>query len=304
MEWLHNHAAPPQGVVRQGKWRDDPDAEQAALFLAFRPLHRLMGLRMARLRVVTEHAIVDGVHCVKLERSLPRVIVDGSPVAEHVWVDPARDDVPILFEKTLRERSCGVSRSSIGHPTKVGWVPERWTCQYQIDTLIAHCTVTKLTVNEPLPPKTFQLDFPPGTLVFDEPSHGRSSSLSTESRAPPPPFDFIRSATMRHALDHLANFTIEPEPFGDAIGFASLVFQVPIEIDRAAFQLAGIDPKFEVHCDVQGLRAMEILRWISAQCPKPITLVEQNGKLVLKPLIGTSATSPGTPPRLPLKHAP
>ena len=309
LEWPHDPATPPLGVVRQATLRDDLDPEHAALFLAFRPFLRLMHLRAAWLHVVTEHAIVDGVHCVKLERGPPRDRVRNGAnywrsVAEHCWVDPARDDVPILFEKTVGGALMWSVAIQYRPSREVGWVPERWTCQYQLPLFEAHCTATKLSVNESLPPKTFHLEFPPGALVFDEPSHATFLVALDGSRAPPPPFDFIRSATIRRALDHLANNTIEPEPFSDAIGFVSLVFQVPIEIDLAAFQIAGIDPKFEVHCDVEGLRAMELLRWISAQCPKPIALVEQDGKLVLKPLIGAKATPTANPPRSSLKNAP
>jgi hypothetical protein len=306
LEWPHSAAAPPQGVMQQGKRRDGPDAEQAALFLAFRPLHRLMGLRIARLRVVTEHAIVDGVHCVKLERSLPELLGKKNVpvVGEHIWVDPARDDVPILFERTLRGSLMWNVAIQYRRSPEAGWVPEHWTCQYPLPTFEAHCTATKLSVNQSLPPKTFQLDFPPGALVFDEPSHTPFLVALDGSRVSPPPFDFIRSTTLRRALDHLANLTIEPEPFGDAIGIASLVFQVPIEIDHAAFQLAGIDPKFEVHCEVQGLSAMELLRWISAQFPKPLALIEQDGKLVFKPLAVAEKQSPANQPSSPLKNVP
>jgi hypothetical protein len=309
LEWPHDPAAPPLGVVRQATLRDDLDPEHAALFLAFRPFLRLMHLRAAWLHVVTEHAIVDGVHCVKLERGPPRDIVRNGAnywrsVAEHCWVDPARDDVPILFEKTVG----GTLQWSVAiqyRPSReVGWVPEHWTCQYQFPMFEAHCTATKLSVNESLPPKTFQLDFPPGTLVFDKVSHAPFLVAHDGSRSAAPPFDSVRSATFRRALDHLTDNTIEREAFSDAIGFVSLVFQVPIEIDHAAFQIAGIDPKFEVHCDVQGLSAMELLRWISAQCPKPIALVEHDGKLVFKPVSGAKASSPDSERRPGFKSAP
>jgi hypothetical protein len=260
-----------------------------------------MHLRAAWLHVVTEHAIVDGVHCVKLERGPPPTV--RWAVVEHCWVDPARDDVPILFEKTVG----GALQWSVAiqyRPSReVGWVPEQWTCQYQLPLFEAHCTATTLSVNESLPPKTFQLDFPPGTLVFDKLSHAPFLVAHDGSRSPAPPFDFVRSPKFQRALAGGANCTIDTEPFGDAISFISQVTAVPIEIDKAAFQSAGIDPNFEVHCDVERLTGMEILRWLAAQCPKPITLVEQNGKLVLKPLIVAKATSPGTP-RLPLKNAP
>jgi hypothetical protein len=309
LEWPHDPAAPPLGVVRQATLRDDLDPEHAALFLAFRPFLRLMHLRAAWLHVVTEHAIVDGVHCVKLERGPPRDLFrngarNWTSVAEHCWVDPARDDVPILFEKTVG----GALQWSVAiqyRPSReVGWVPERWTCQYQFPTFEAQCTATTLSVNDSLPPKTFQLDFPPGTLVLDKLSHAPFLVAHDGSRSPAPPFDFVRSPKFQRALAGGANCTIDTEPFGDAISFISQVTTVPIEIDKAAFRSAGIDPNFDVHCDIERLTGMEILRWLAAQCPKPIVVVERDGKLVLKPLVGAKANSPGTVPRLPLKNAP
>jgi hypothetical protein len=309
LEWPHDPAAPPLGVVRQETLRDDRDPEHAALFLAFRPLLPLMGLQGDRFRVVSEHAIVDGVHCVKIENGLPRDRVrngarNWTTVAEHCWVDPARDDVPILFEKTVGGALMWSVAIQYRPSREVGWVPEHWTCQYQFPMFEAHCTVTKLTVNEPLPPKTFQLEFPPGTLVFDKLSHAQFLVARDGSRSPAPPFDFVRSPTFRRTLSVGEPLAFDAVPFGEAVSFLTQVRKVPIEIDKAAFKAAAIDPNFEVHCDVVGLTGMEILRWLAAQCPKPIVLVERDGKLVFKPATAVKESSPGSDRRPGFKNVP
>ena len=262
-------------------------------------MHPLLGLKAYRFRVVTDRALVESVHCVKLERSLRR-----PGVLEHAWVDPDREDVPILFERILPRRRIWRVAIQYRPSPGIGWVPERWTCQNEADTPVLSCTATKLSVNESFPPKTFRLEFPPGTLVFDETSHAQFLIATNGSRAPAPQFDFIRSGGLRRALDVSPRYLLDPLPFSDWIGFVSHALNVPIEIDKAAFRLAAIDPNFEVHSDIEGLTAMELIRWMAAQSPKPIALFEQDGKLVLKPLIGAKATPTANPPRSSLKNTP
>ena len=190
------------------------------------------------------------------------------------------------------------------HPSHdLGWVPDRWTCQNRTELFVLQCTVTKLSVNESFPPKTFQLDFPPGTLLFDEALHAQLLIAAKGTRTPAP-IRFRALGVLQRALDVCPNVLTNAQPFADAIDFVTQDPKVPVEVDKTAFRLAGIDPNFEVHCDIEGLTAMELIRWMAAQCPQPIALVERDGKLILKPLIGAKVTSPDTSPRLPLKNAP
>jgi hypothetical protein len=302
LEWPYDPAAAPQGAVGKDTIQEVlNDLERTALALVFRP-SQLMDVQASQFRLVTEHAIVDGLHCVKLQRPQP-----GSALVEHCWVDPARDDVPILWEKTLRGelmwRVAIQYRLSRDH--NLGWVPDRWTCQDDGAQLhVLQCTVTKLSVNESFPPKTFQLDFPPGTLVFDERSHAQFVVATNGSRAPAPQFDFVHSGPLRRALDVRPNIDFGTQPFRKAIDFVKDL-KAPIEIDESAFRRAGIDPSFEVHCcDIEDLTATELLRWIAAQSPKPIALVERDGKLVLKPVTSAKETSPGSDRRTGFKSVP
>lgn len=300
LEWLREPTDAPQGAVRHDKSpRTLDDLECKALLVAFRPLHGSIGSQASQFRIVTQHAIVDGVHCVKLERLRP-----GDAAVEHCWVDSARDDLPLLWESTLHGSLWWRVAIQYRRSVESVWLPKHWTCHYQSLPLALECEVTKLAVNERLPEQIFRIDFPAGTLVFDE-TTGRQYLISADgSRTPARPFESVQSPRLRRVLEKPSDSLFDPLPLKEAVDFLSQHFQIPVSIDERAFRDAGISPNLEVQCDVAGFTVMEAIRWLTAQCPKPIALVEQNGKLVLKPLIGTSATSPGTPPRLPLKNAP
>ena len=120
----------------------------------------------------------------------------------------------------------------------------------------------------------------PGTLVFDQ-SVARAVRYRHEWFPGPRrlKFDFVHSGPLRGA--HwmcVPILTSGLQPFREAIDFVKDL-KAPIEIDKSAFRRAGIDPSFEVHCcDIEDLTATELLRWIAAQSPKPIALVERDGK--------------------------
>ncbi|HEX4071484.1 MAG TPA: hypothetical protein VHX68_09950 [Planctomycetaceae bacterium] len=294
LEWLHEPTDAPQGGVRQDTSRRTlDDIESKVPLLVFRPLHRLIGSQASQFRVVTQHAIVDGVHCVKLERSRT-----GTAAVEHCWVDPARDDLPLLWESTLhgslvwrvaiqyrRVRKYDLMQPEPPFP----WVPERWTCHYQSLPLALECQAsefdvrTELSVNQRLPEWMFQVDFPARTLLFDETTRRQYAISADGSRTPARPFESVPSPRFRRVLEKPSDSLFDPLPLKEAVDSLSRNIRIPLEIDERAFRDAGISPNVEVQCDVDGLTVLEKIRWLTAQCPKPITLVEQDGKLVLKP---------------------
>jgi hypothetical protein len=105
-------------------------------------------------------------------------------------------------------------------------------------------------------------------------------------------------------LEKPSDSLFDPQPLKEAVDFLSRNFQIPLEIDERAFQDAGINSNVEVQCDVDGLTVLEKIRWLTAQCPKPITLVERNEKLVLKPATGAKESSPGSDRRPGFKSVP
>jgi hypothetical protein len=309
LEWLHEPTDAPQGIVRQDKSRRTlGDPEFKVPLLVFRPLHALIGSQPSQFRVVTQHAIVDSVHCVKLERLRP-----GTAVVEHVWVDPARDDLPLLWESTLhgslwwrvaiqyrRVRTYDLMQPEPPAP----WVPERWTCHYQSLPLALECEATEFNVNVGVPEQIFQIDFPARTLVFDETTRRQYVISSEGSRTPARPFESVQFPRFRRVFEKPNDLLFDPQPLKQAVEFLSRNFQIPLEIDERAFRDAGISPNVEVQCDVDGLTVLEEIRWLTAQCPKPIALVERNGRLVLEPVTGAKVTSPGIRPSFPLKNVP
>ena len=116
---------PPEDLrPRATIWKDHYDHESTApllrvLLLGCRPGDwRATGRHPELFAVLTEHAIIDNVHCVKLEKSSRR-----NQLKETCWVDPGRDDVVIRWEIGDRARpdfgprsTINEARSMVGFP--------------------------------------------------------------------------------------------------------------------------------------------------------------------------------------------
>ena len=155
-----------------------------------------------------------------------------------------------------------------------------------------------------MPERIFQIDFPARTLVFDESTRRQYVISADKLRGRPRGLHAVQSPRFRRVLEKPSDSLFDPQPLKQAVDFLSRNFQIPVEIDERAFGEAGISPNVEVQCDVDGLTVLEEIRWLTAQCPKPITLIEQDGKLVLKPVSGAKASSPGSERRPGFKNAP
>jgi hypothetical protein len=287
LEWLHAPSDAPQGAILEDKETRGFDAfECDAPLFTLRALHPLIGWQAAQFHVVTRNAIVDGLHCLKLQRSIQGAV-------EACWVDPNRDDLVVLWEQTLHGKLSRRVAIHYQQALQFDWLPDRWTCHYQSETVALECAVTKFVVNERLPETIFQIDFPPATLVFDASTRKQFLVAADGSRAPAFPFDSVSAPALRQVLDAVADFTLEPEPLEDAVEFIHLHLKIPIAIDKAAFAAAGMNPKSEVQCDIDRLTVREQLRWLTAQLPKPIRLEDRNGTLVLTPVLPKKGTSPG-----------
>ena len=166
--------------------------------------------------------------------------------------------------------------------SQFGWIPERWVCRSVTGDEL-HCETTTSAVNEELPADAFRIDFPPGALVFDLPSHREYVIASDGSRAPAPPFETVSSPVFKKALDAVEPFTIESEPIKDAVDFLCQYHKLPIDFDRPAFLKAGLNGDTQCQCDIKGLTMREQLRWLLAVLPKPIRLIEKKGELILTP---------------------
>ena len=266
------------------------EIECVPLYLAFRPSRLLIDPKDPQFRIVTRNAILDNVHCVKIQRY--------GPAPETCWVDPNRDDVILLREQIF----CGTRgwRLSIeyqGSP-QMGWLPSRWTChslteEYFGEKTELQCQATTSAVNERLPQGLFKIDFPPRTLVFDVAAHRQYVIAADGSQTPAPPFDSVTSPAVRSALDADQNTRFRPQPFKDALDYLRNDAKLRVEFDDRAFRKAGLSiEQTECQCDIDGLSMREKLRWLSAQFPKPIRLVEKDGKLVFTPDANSTPSSP------------
>jgi hypothetical protein len=85
-------------------------------------------------------------------------------------------------------------------------------------------------------------------------------------------------------VEGLPSWGIGGMPLKDALNAPCFDKKFPFEFDDRAFREAGLNiEKTECQCDIYGLTVREWLRWLSAQFPKPIRLVEKDGKLVFTP---------------------
>jgi hypothetical protein len=134
------------------------------LRLAVRPLGPSSDWTPENSRVVSEDALVGGVHCVKLQ-------MDKMNYSEQCWVDPKRDYCVVRWE-----RGNGANKpldlvidceQSVDHE----WLPARWRWTLfdrpGAESASFAATVTRRAVNKTLPEKTFTADYPRGTRVYD-----------------------------------------------------------------------------------------------------------------------------------------
>ena len=114
--------------------------------------------------VVTTNAIINNSHYVKIERRSAK-----ADAYEDLWIDPRRDD--LIVQRDLKSADTLTVTSIEYQPDKTaGWVPTRWTVRSNlagIPQMIWETTVVDYSINQPTPPGTFDLVFPPRTFVTD-----------------------------------------------------------------------------------------------------------------------------------------
>jgi hypothetical protein len=115
-------------------------------------------------RVVTTNAIIDNNHYVKIERTDPQ-----ADASEDLWIDPRRDD--LIVQRVLKTGDkLGVTSIEYQPDQGAGWVPTRWTARFTlagVPQAIWDTTVVDHSINQAIPPGTFDLAFPPRTFVTD-----------------------------------------------------------------------------------------------------------------------------------------
>lgn len=236
--------------------------------LTFHALHAFeVNSRSPQFRVVSDDAVVDGLHCVELQNAN-----DKPALLEKCWVDPARDDVVVAYEfwvmpKRLRKlyRTIAIEYQ---HDRVYGWVPARFTVR-QPGTLLSENTVTKYTINERFPDDTFSLKVSTGTIVFDERSFERYRAVADRGKIDVVKFDSPASLRIGEVLERRSDFHIEPQSLKDAIDFIAARYQIPIIVGEADYAAVGIMPPVQVGPIPSGITVTEILQRTLAKSPKP-----------------------------------
>jgi hypothetical protein len=254
------------------------NGEMMPLDWVYRPSLRI-SLNPERFRLVTEDAIVNGLRCTKLRGYDKKGWSLGS-----FWSDPHQGDALVYWDLDASQTSklplalrYRIDKAS--GPTLAGWTDS------QNDGSDAISTVKTLEINKEFPSETFQIPFPPGTAVAVDDGPTQEAYIVKPDGTKRSIFNLNPfSPRLRTILMQTVDFSIEREPLRDAIDFVRQRYQITVAMDQASFRAAKIDPSQEVEDDTAGTRLWELLAWLSAQCPRPFGIFEQNGSLLLKPL--------------------
>ena len=126
---------------------------------AFRPF------AIDRLKVVATDAMFDKTRCILLEDALP----GGLRVASY-WVAPEHGMSIVRYQRTFKGLTEWQLTATYQNDPKHGWVPAQWQAEHgSPDRRLSagKLSVESFSINEPVPPKTFEFEFPPGTQVND-----------------------------------------------------------------------------------------------------------------------------------------
>jgi hypothetical protein len=148
-----------------------PDPKLQALCLTFRPQFPNLSWRRDQCRLVDEHATIDGVPSVKIQRVIMRKAGNGRELkhAESLWVSPGRDDVVVHWrvERVIAPILLMEGAIRYKKDPKFGWVPSEWTSEIPVIHNLEESRVTDYAINEKIDPSVFSHEFPPGTPVQD-----------------------------------------------------------------------------------------------------------------------------------------
>ncbi|HEV3301544.1 MAG TPA: hypothetical protein VG055_17965 [Planctomycetaceae bacterium] len=163
----------PFGIVSRTIRVDQPvpDPTLQALCLTFRPQFPNLSWRRDQCRLVDEHATIDGVPAVKIQRVIVRKAGNGRELkhVESLWVSPVRDDVVVHWsvERVIAPILLMEGAIRYKKDPKVGWVPSEWTWEIPEIHNLEESRVTAYAINEKIDPSVFSPPFPPGTPVQD-----------------------------------------------------------------------------------------------------------------------------------------
>jgi hypothetical protein len=272
--------------TRQGDvWNGDPGNELASrsvfpLMLALRPYTRGGIERSSKQwRVVSENAILDNKHCVKIQ-------FVQSGIVETYWIDSAREDVVVGWEQRQSRSQSSFVSIEYQHDEKNGWMPARWTETRHSNggKQSSENTMTQFSINGTFPRETFTPAFPPGTTVVDRKLIEKYVVAKDGSKVDVLKFDSPGSLEIHETLETQVDFAIDPEPLKDALEFIASRYQIQVVIDPQAVKQGLIDPSIKVKVAAPGIRLRSILNLLLEQSRKPLGFEVRKGTLVIIPV--------------------
>jgi hypothetical protein len=289
-DWPEDAGDPPAGRISKPTKtpvRGPRPFDPLQLLVAYHPFYRGTTSRgpawasPAEFRLVTENAIRDNRHFVKLQR-----LNAAGVVIEDLWVDPAHGDVVAFLEQTWRKRPIRTLAFRYQHDSKRGWLPESWSIAREDGERTEPtnaAAVIDFTSNKNFPPGTFAVKFPSGTTVFDETTKEQYRVAADGSKAELLKVDSPAALRIYQALQTKADFLIEPEPLKDALDSIAQRVGIPIVIDQKGFEDASIDMSTEVVTNTRGLKVREILDALSTQLPQRLRYRIRKDVLFVEP---------------------
>jgi hypothetical protein len=124
---------------------------------------------------------------------------------------------------------------------------------------------TRPTRRGPARPASEKLPELPALLLVNS-AHALSSDVGQEPR-------------IEAVLEATSDFTLEPQPLADAIGWLAARYQIPIMGDTKSMEDANIDTKKEVKLPIKGLKVRQVLTLLLAQLPQRMSFDIEDGVL-------------------------
>ena len=246
------------------------------LLLALRPLSRGGVARASQpLRVLTDNAIIDNQHYLKVERQ-------ESSFIDTLWLDPARDDVIVRWEHVRRGNVEASVSIEYQRDKTHGWVPACFS-QANEHGVTTENTVTSFTFNARFPDETFTLTFPPGTTVVDWTQLEKYVVAQDGSRTDLRKYDSTGTLKIREALEQVVEFSIDEQPLRDALDFIAQRYQIKVVLDAQAIRQGLIDPSIAVKMPYSGIKLKSLMNILLEQSRKPLTYHVGQGVLTVVP---------------------
>lgn len=265
--------------------RSDDDGNQLngiavfPLLLALRPLSRGGVARASQpMRVLTDNAIIDNKHYLKIERQ-------ESNFVDTFWLDPARDDVIVRWERVRRGNAQASVSIEYQRDKTHGWVPARFSQTNSANGygFTSENTVTSFIFNARFPDETFTLTFPPGTTVVDWKQLEKYVVSQDGSKTDLRKYDSSGTLKIREALEQVVEFGIDEEPLRDALDFIAQRYQIKVVFDAQAIRQGLIDPSIAVKMPYSGIKLKSLMNILFEQSRKPLTYHVGQGVLTVIP---------------------